>query len=47
MKKCDRKEKDRKGNELVLFWLSEIFDPENITVTLETLERADESRKGV
>lgn len=47
MKKHGRKEKDRKRNELALFWLPEIFDPENITVTLETLERADESRKGV
>lgn len=47
MKKRGRKEKDRKRNELALFWLPEIFDPENITVTLETLERADESRKGV
>lgn len=37
-------EKNGKENELALFWLPKNCDPENITVTWETLESADENK---
>lgn len=47
MKHNDRKEQDGKKNELTPSWLPKNCDPENITVTSETLVRVDENRKGV
>lgn len=38
-------EKDGKENELALFWLPKNYDPENIAVTSETLERVGDNKK--